>query len=614
MHKQLVRDPGNDILRQQHKTTRRVARQLDRRLRNKYFVDKCDTSSSHKLWSVIDKVTGRVKLHRDPQASLQDLSKTFGDVVTDSKRPQVLHPPFGPSMLSSLFEFQLCTEVQVRDLLRHTDVTKATGSDGIPGIVLKMTADTIAPSLCSIFNQSLAQGKVPADFKSSHVAPLFKAGDPTVPSNYRPVSLLPIVSRLLEKLVKNQVIEYLEEHQLLPPTQFAYRAGHSTEDALILAVDRWQTSRHHRKTTGIVMVDMSKAFDRVRHSLLLSELHALGLYGKVLDWFASYLSDRSQQVKIGAQLSEKISCSRGVPQGSVLGPLLFVMYTRGISRILPECISHQEFADDIIIDCSDVDSKRVVEKLSEGVSALERWLDDIGLLLNKKKTQVMFIKPRGSVDVPFSVSCNGEDLATVSSAKYLGVQIDDDLRWTSHVNHLCLRSRQATGRLWRHRCALNMQARRTWYLAMVQAKLCYGSNAFFPALTAEGLGRLGKMAKAGVRAVFGLRNPVRTRPLLDRLNVKPLDEIFCNKVLVFVYRCVNSLASPLFAHYYSLVSRQSDATRRVTRGQESQLLSIPFLPGPSGRSSIRFQGSVLWNNLPGSTRLASSKTQFQAAI
>eukprot|EP00117_Sycon_ciliatum_P027438 scpid60792/ scgid22286/ Putative uncharacterized transposon-derived protein ZK1236.4 len=177
------------------------------------------------------------------------------------------------------------------------------------------------------------------------------------------------------------------------------------------------------------MVDMSKAFDRVQHERLVIDLHSLGFHGKVLEWLVSYLSGRHQRIKVGAELSPETACSRGVPQGSVLGPLLFVLYTRAISDILPAAIAHQEFADDIVIEFSHANVALVVQFLSNAVTALAEWLGDIRLLLNKKKTQVMFLKPRGQQDPVDRVCCNGDELATVSSAKYLGVIFDDDLSW-----------------------------------------------------------------------------------------------------------------------------------------------------------------------------------------
>ena len=177
--------------------------------------------------------------------------------------------------------------------------------------------------------------------------------------------------------------------------------------------NRWQEAKQRRQTTGIVMVDMSKAFDRVGHSKLITDLHSLGILGTALAWFCSYLSCRVQSVKIGLKISSEVKCTRGVPQGSVLGPLLFVVYTRGLHDILPRSICHQEFADDIIINTSHPDPHVVTAKLSEGITCLADWLEDRGLLRNQSKTQVMFIKPCGVMVVPGIVNCRGAPLVTV---------------------------------------------------------------------------------------------------------------------------------------------------------------------------------------------------------
>ena len=155
---------------------------------------------------------------------------------------------------------------EVEDLLKNVDPTKSTGSDGIPGLVLRQSATVTAPTLQIIFNTSLCSGYVPKSFKLSHVSPLYKSGDKATASNYRPISLLPIVSRLLETIVKSTLVGYLSALNLLPASQFAYRQKHSTDDALVYAVDRWLSARADHKTTGIVMIDMSKAFDRDDHA------------------------------------------------------------------------------------------------------------------------------------------------------------------------------------------------------------------------------------------------------------------------------------------------------------------------------------------------------------
>ena len=505
LHRLLMRDQANVQLRDQHREARAMARRLDRKLRNQFFTEQCRTSDQRKLWRVLNVVTGRQKKAQVPQASLQDLSETFGSAVHDPARPATLQAPLGPTQQCGFSAFQPVAVSAVESCLSSVDPSKATGSDGVPGLLLHKFSSILAPNLTKLINYSLRTGQLPSTFKSSHVTPLFKGGDPTSPTNYRPVSLLPIISRILEAFVKKQLTTYLESAQLLPTSQFAYRKQHSTEDALALAVNRWSLAKSRREYTGVVFVDMSKAFDRVQHERLLTELFSLGISGTPLTWFADYLSGRFQQIRVQGHLSPAVSCSRGVPQGSVLGPLLFVLYTSTLSTILPPAVNHQEFADDITLDCSDTDPTEVCRTLSHAITSLATWLEDIGLLLNAAKTQLLFIKPRGADDTQPEVFCHADKLAITPSAKYLGVILDEELSWKPHIAHLSRKTARTIGQLWRHGQGLSLRARRTWFLSMVLSQLCYGSNSFVPGLSAQLLGRLEKSFKAGIRATLQQR-------------------------------------------------------------------------------------------------------------
>ena len=186
---------------------------------------------------------------------------------------------------TSLTTFSRVSHEEVQALLREVIVSKATGSDGIPANILHTCADELAGSLTCIFNESLATGIFPILYKIASVTPLLKAGDPCPASNYRPISLLPIVSKLLEKIVLKQLRKYIEDNpdlNILPPQQFAYRSHHSTEDALSCAINRWQCSLEERNVVGVFFLDMSKAFDRIRHDTLLDDLFQCGIGGTAL--------------------------------------------------------------------------------------------------------------------------------------------------------------------------------------------------------------------------------------------------------------------------------------------------------------------------------------------
>ena len=336
---------------------------------------------------------------------------------------------------------------------------------------------------------------------------------------------------------------------------------------------------------------------------MLLELFSLGIAGIPLLWFCSYLSGRFQHIKVLDQLSDATACSRGVPQGSVLGPMLFVLYTRDICRILPTTVCHQEFADDIVIDISDENPTTVCNALTAAVTSLANWLHEIGLLLNSQKTQLLFMKPRTSLDFNPKVYF-GADLLTVrASANYLGVVVDSDLSWDYHVAHIGRKTARTIGQLWRHGRALSLRARRTWLLSMIVSQICYGSNSFFSGLSVRLFDRVEKQFTVGVRATLQQRRLTPTAPLLDLLGIAGLRRQMQAKILVLVYRCLNNLASPLLQNLFQRTTSGHTPDRHsITRGQASNLLRIPFLHGPACHASIVFQGRLLWNSLPAEAR------------
>ena len=304
LHKRLVRDSGNEALRVQHRETRSSPPRSA--IKEHTFSDTVfDIQTAHAVASD-NTVTGRRKSSRELLAPIGALSTTLGPVVSDPLRPDTLSVPLGPINATDFGGFEAVPLQDVRKLLRQVDPRKATGSDSVPGLVLREAAYVLAPSLLDIFNVSLTTGCVPAAFKKSNVAPLYKSGNPCRATNYGPVLLLPIVSRLLEKVVQAQFTSYLTRRNLFPGTQFAYRNNRSIEDALVYAVNRWQEAKQKRQITGIVMVDMSKAFDRMGHSKHIADLHSLGIHGTNLAWFCSYWSCRVQSVKIGYKISSEV--------------------------------------------------------------------------------------------------------------------------------------------------------------------------------------------------------------------------------------------------------------------------------------------------------------------
>ncbi|XP_065190778.1 uncharacterized protein LOC135821708 [Sycon ciliatum] len=285
LHRKWLRDKTNVHLHEEYKRARAEASNAYRRKRNQHFQQQCRDHSSNlrKMWSVINSVTSRSRQHHQPTCDITEVSDAFHSIVHDPSRPAQLQIPIGPQPQGSMLTFQSTTPDEVKHLLERINPCKATGSDGIPGCLLRACADLLAPSLSVLFSSSLRHGEVPLAFKHAVISPLFKAGDPSVAANYRPVSLLPIVSKLLEKIVQKQLVAHLERSCAIPPTQFAFRREHSTEDALVVATDAILKARDDKLTTGVCLIDMSKAFDKamMKHLLNNPELH------KVVDMLKS---------------------------------------------------------------------------------------------------------------------------------------------------------------------------------------------------------------------------------------------------------------------------------------------------------------------------------------
>ena len=344
-------------------------------------------------------------------------------------------------------------------------------------------------------------------YKHAHVCPLPKSGDPSQAANYRPVSLLPVASKVLEKIVHKQIVDHFErfpELKALPTEQFAYRRNHSCEDLLAYAVNKWQNSIDQNLFCGVLYWDMSKASDRVQHSKLLEELAAIGIGGKALCWFQDYLTGRSQQVVVGDSRRSVSPCTRGVPQGSVLGPLLFCIYIRHVPQV-PRYSSSLLYADDITLSVTADCPATITDRLQTDLTLLTDHIEGRGLLLNASKTNFMVIRhPRKVLDNDLQLTCKGEQIAPVSTAKYLGVIIDEHLDFSAQATSVCDKAFAKVATFSHGRRNLAPEARRTFYISIVQSALEYASNAYFHSLSSKAYQKILTTSRICMKRIFGL--------------------------------------------------------------------------------------------------------------
>uniref|UniRef100_A0A8C5MCA3 Reverse transcriptase domain-containing protein n=1 Tax=Leptobrachium leishanense TaxID=445787 RepID=A0A8C5MCA3_9ANUR len=293
------------------------------------------------------------------------------------------------------FSFRPVPVSVVTKLLRKQKMKYQSGPDQIPAMLLKISASAIANPVATLINESLATGYIPKLWKTARVVPIHKSGDSTLVSNYRPISLLPVMSKILEKCVYTQLRDYYQYWNCLIPDQSGFRPNHSTTTALLKVCNDIQAGMEQGNLTGAIFLDFAKAFDTVDHGILLEKLKNSGMGDRTLTWFQSYVSDRSQYVSISGSSSLPLPVTCGVPQGSILGPLLFTIFINDLPNVCKASTVHM-YADDTVIYTSKPTLRQLEAVLQEQFIEVEKWIKHNKLFLNNDKTVTMLFgtKPK----------------------------------------------------------------------------------------------------------------------------------------------------------------------------------------------------------------------------
>ncbi len=327
------------------------------------------------------------------------------------------------------------------------NTSKATGHDRISPKLLKDSADIIAESLTVIFNKSMETGIFPDDLKVACISPIYKGESKTECSNYRPISVISVVAKVFEKLVSGQLMEYLETYQLLSECQAGFRKRSSTVTSLLTNTNQWYINMDKGLLNSVIFLDLKKAFDCVDHAILIEKLRKFGCVGNTLNWFKSYLTNRKQMCKVNQTTSKCRTVSCGVPQGSNLGPILFLLYVNDLPNCLKSTTASM-FADDTNLTASGSTSTELYNKLNNDLENIHQWLLANKLTLNTSKTEYMIVGSRqrlGKIDEEAEIKLGDNKIKKISETKTLGVIVDDQLKWNSHINMVATKVSKGIG-------------------------------------------------------------------------------------------------------------------------------------------------------------------------
>ena len=473
-----------------YKHLQKVTQQEVRKAHDKYMDEIISgdiTNNPKRLWTYLKSQKqdtagvaplkdGNGLLRSDAETKAELLNNQFQSAYTREELSRV--PDKGLSPHPPMKDIRIDNH-GVHKLLRGLKPHKATGPDMVPARFLRDYAMELSNIISKLFQFSIDSGTIPNDWKTASIVPIFKKGEKHKPANYRPVSLTSICCKLLEHIVHSNIMDHYDQLNILTDKQHGFRSKRSCETQLIVTIQELAKSMSVGEQVDIVLLDFSKAFDKVPHRRLLHKLNYYGVRGHTINWIESFLSYRTQQVIIEGKTSTTADVLSGVPQGTVLGPLLFLTFIND----MPDCTRSdiRLFADDSLL-YRRIRSRQDTTILQEDLAALEKWERDWQMSFNPEKCTVIHVtNKRSPVVTPYRL--HGHTLERERTSKYLGVTISQDLKWNTHISNITSKANKSLGFIRRNMRGCKPSAKDMAYKAIVRPTLEYAATVWDPHTT-----------------------------------------------------------------------------------------------------------------------------------
>ena len=410
----------------------------------------------------------------------QEIADKFNDYVINIGPTLAKKIPASKKLLSeyhirsysdSMFLFPT-TDMEIIKIIHDLKNSSSSDYNGIPVKVIKQCSTELSHILTYINNQSMSDGIFPDQLKIAKVTPIHKAGDIKCLANYRPISVLPALSKISEKLVYERLLEYLNKHGILSKNQFGFRSKMSTSMALLQLVDDLSRVMDDGEYAVGIFVDLAKAFDTVNHKILINKLNHYGIRGTSLKWFESYLNNRQQYVQIETSRSKQSLVSCGVPQGSILGPLLFLIYINDLNDIVQKSRIIM-FADDTNLFFSGKSALELEIAINNELALVNEWFQVNLLSLNVAKTTYIIFCNKRKRSIDLDCNMQNSKLNRQHDTKFLGVILSSDLKWNMHINVVISKTSKSMGIISKIRHYVSPQITRMLYLTLVEPYFNY---------------------------------------------------------------------------------------------------------------------------------------------
>ena len=511
----------------------------------------------------------------------------------------------------SSFTLKEVKPATVLELLNAVKISKATGHDGISNRILKIAALFIHKKLTDICNLSIVLGIFPSEWKIAKVTPFFKSGERNEPNNYRPISVLPTIARLFERLIFKQIYSYFSDKKLIYSHQSGFRAQHSTTTALLDLLNQWCLNIDRGMVNGVLFLDLKKAFDTVDHVILLKKLNCYGVDDRALAWFRSYLEDRQQVCYVNGVTSSMASITCGVPQGSILGPLLFLVYVNDFPKSLDYGMARL-FADDTNLTFSGCSLAALQDEMTKDLKGITSWLSANKLTLNVLKTDFMLIGSRqrvAALEGNVTLRLNDAVLQQVHSLKCLGVNVDQNLTWDSHIASIRKKVTRNVGILKKVKPVLNRLNLIDIYRSLIEPYFTY-CCIVWDSIGETQIKSLQKLQNRAARIITGASYLIRSNDVLDQLGWLNLAEQRQYQKAIMMFKIINGLTPSYLSDMFTRTSSLSDYGLRSSRMN----FELPKNRTNYFKNSFAFTGAKVWNNLPNALKEEKSLDTFKSKL